>query len=278
MAEGASFAGDGRLWLLLALAFPAVFINLGHGQNGFLSAALIGGGLVLLDRRPWLAGILFGLLAYKPQFGLMIPLALLAAGQWRAILAATATVAALALVTTAFFGMEVWSAFLASTHFSRVVMLEAGDAGWHKLQSVFAWMRMWGGPVELAYLVQGAAAGTAAVALFLVWRSGARFALKAAALAIAAFLASPHSFDYDLMVVAPAIAYLAADGLKHGFAPYEKTALAALWFAPLVARTVAEHFLIPLAVPLVLILFALAMRRARADLRLSLPGFLRPVR
>ena len=60
----------------LALAFPAVFVNLGHGHNGFLTAALIGFALLWLDRRPVVAGILFGLLAYKPQFGLMIPLVL----------------------------------------------------------------------------------------------------------------------------------------------------------------------------------------------------------
>src|SRR5256885_2593682 len=83
------------LWLLLALAFPAVFVNLGHGHNGFLTAALIAFALVQLDRRPILAGILFGLLAYKPQFGLMIPLVLLATGRWRTLFAAGATVSAL---------------------------------------------------------------------------------------------------------------------------------------------------------------------------------------
>jgi alpha-1,2-mannosyltransferase len=57
---------------LIALASPAVFINLGHGQNGFLTAALLGGGLLLLDRRPLLAGLLIGLMAYKPQFGLRL--------------------------------------------------------------------------------------------------------------------------------------------------------------------------------------------------------------
>ena len=63
-----------KLWLLLAVSFPAVFVNIGHGHNGFLTAALLGGGLVLLDRRSIVAGILLGLLAYKPQFGLMIPI------------------------------------------------------------------------------------------------------------------------------------------------------------------------------------------------------------
>ena len=74
-----------QLWLPVAAAFPAVFINLGHGQNGFLTAGLLGAALLSLPRRPLLSGILFGLLAYKPQFGLLIPVALLVAGQWRAI-------------------------------------------------------------------------------------------------------------------------------------------------------------------------------------------------
>ena len=48
----ASVIAVDRLWLLLALAYPAVFINLGHGHNGFLTAALLGCALVLLNRRP----------------------------------------------------------------------------------------------------------------------------------------------------------------------------------------------------------------------------------
>ena len=70
---------------LIAAAFPAVFVNIGHGQNGFLTAALLGGALHLLDRRPWLAGVLIGCLAYKPQFGVLIPVALLAGGRWSTI-------------------------------------------------------------------------------------------------------------------------------------------------------------------------------------------------
>src|SRR5207237_2691224 len=103
--------GHDAAWLLLALAYPAVFVNLGHGHNGFLTAALIGFALVNLDTRPILAGILFGLLAYKPQFGLMIPLVLFATGRWRAVVAAGATVGLLALAATLAFGFDTWHAF-----------------------------------------------------------------------------------------------------------------------------------------------------------------------
>jgi hypothetical protein len=251
-----------HLWLLLALAFPAVFINLGQAHNGFLSAALIGAALALIDRRPWLAGVLIGCLAYKPQFGLLIPLVLAASGRWRVFAAAAATVALLALAVTLAFGTEVWSAFLASTKFTRTVVLEQGDTGWFKIQSVFSWVRMWGGSVALAYALQGAATLLIAAALVWLWRSAAGFALKAAGLVIGSVLATPYSLDYDLMLLAPAIAYLALDGWARGFGAYEKTVLAALWMVPLIARSVPQATLIPLAVPIMVLAFALLLRRA----------------
>jgi hypothetical protein len=241
--------------LILALAFPAVFINLGHGHNGFLTAALFTGALLQLDRRPIVAGILFGLIAYKPQFGVLIPLVLAASGRWRAFAAAAVTVLLLAAAITLAFGVDVWRAFLASMQFTREVVLERGDTGWHKIQSVFSWVRMWGGSVDLAYLVQATVTCSIAAALVWLWRGPAAFALKAAALLIGTLLATPYSLDYDLMLLAPAIAWLASDGIRRGFAPFEKLMLASLWLMPLVARSIAETTFIPLAVPLMLAAF-----------------------
>ena len=253
-------AGD-RLWWLLALGFPAVFVNLGHGQNGFLSAALLGLALIDLDRRPLLAGVLFGLLAYKPQLGVMIPLVLLATGRWRTIAAAMVTVAALALSVTVLLGTDVWRAFLASTGFTRTVLLEAGDPGWDKIQTVFSWVRLWGGSTDLAYWVQGASTLAVAVALVWLWRSPVHFPLKAAALAIAAVVGAPFSLDYDMTMLAVAIAFLAVDGLDEGFAPWQKTLLAALWLVPLVARSLGTLH-VPIGVITMLVAFAFVVRRA----------------
>jgi alpha-1,2-mannosyltransferase len=248
-------------WLLLALAFPAVLIDIGHGQNGFLTAALIGGALVVLDRRPIVAGILLGLLVYKPQYGLLLPLVLAISDRWKCFGAAAATVAVLTITTTLTFGASVWHAFLVSTHFTRTVVLEQGNTGWYKIQSVFAWARMWGASIPLAYALQGLATVAIGGALAVLWRSTARFPLKAAGLCLATILATPYSFDYDMMVLAPAIAWLATDGLEFGFEPWEKTALAALWLVPLAARSTAEFSLVPLGVPAMLAMFVLVLRR-----------------
>src|SRR5664279_4896037 len=254
---------DNWFFVLLCLAFPAVFINLGQAHNGFLTAALIGAALCQLDRRPILAGILIGCLTYKPQFGLLIPLVLIATGRWRVFAAAAVTLAVMALAVTFAFGVDVWSAFLATGKFTRTVVLEQGGTGWYKIQSVFSWVRLWGGGIALAYALQAAVTLVVAAALAWLWRSPAAYPLKAAGLLIGSVLATPYSLDYDLMLLAPAIAYLALDGFARGFAPWEKTILAALWIVPLVARSIPQATLIPLAVSTLLLAFALLLRRAK---------------
>ena len=262
---------DGRLlardpmWLLLAVAFPAVFVNLGHGHNGFLTAALIGTALLALDRKPVIAGILLGLMSYKPQFGVMIPLVLIVTGRWRAFASASVTVLALVLISTLAFGADVWRMMIDALPFTREVVLEQGGTGWHKIQSVFSWARMWGASVPFAYAAQASITVALGAALAWLWRSDASYRLKAAALPIASILATPYSLDYDLMALAPAIAFLAVEGYERGFRPYEKTALAFLWVMPLAARTFAEHTLIPLGVPAMVIVFVLMLHRAAAE-------------
>src|SRR6516162_9271572 len=103
-------------WSVLVplLAFPAVFWTLGLGQNAFLTAALFGAGTLYIDRRPIVAGLLFGALCYKPHFGLLVPVALLAGGHWSAAAAAFASAAALCGLSLGFFGWETWHDFLAA--------------------------------------------------------------------------------------------------------------------------------------------------------------------
>jgi hypothetical protein len=251
--------------LLVALAYPAVFVNIGHGQNGFLTAALLGGALHLLDRRPWLAGVLIGLLAYKPQFGVLIPLALLAGGRWTSIGAAAATVAALLAVSTVTLGGGIWQAFMDSTTFTQKVVLEIGGTGWEKIQSMFSVARMWGGDVHTAYAAQIALALALAASLVWLWQSDAAFELKASALATASLLATPYVLDYDLVVLAVSIAFFARHGQTHGFRDYEISLLAAAWIMPLLARGLTGVSGIPLGLIVLLALYGFTLRRAVLD-------------
>jgi hypothetical protein len=251
--------------LLVAAAFPAVFVNVGHGQNGFLTAALLGGALHWLDRRPWLAGVLIGLLAYKPQFGVLIPIALVAGGRWRTIGTAAATVAALVAVSFVTLGGGVWHAFADSMNFTQVVVLEQGGTGWQKIQSIFAGVRAWGANVPTAYAVQGSLLAMLAASLAWLWHSDAAFELKAAALAVGSLLATPYVLDYDLVVLAVAITFLARHGLSHGFRDFEISLLAAAWIVPLLSRSVAGVTYIPLGLLVQLAFYAFILRRAALD-------------
>ncbi|MGA2054556.1 MAG: glycosyltransferase family 87 protein [Bradyrhizobium sp.] len=251
--------------LLIATAFPAVFVNIGHGQNGFLTTALLGGALHLLTRRPWLAGVLIGLLTYKPQFGVLIPVALIAGGRWRTIGTAILTVIALLALSTLTLGADIWHAFANSTTFTQTVVLEAGGTGWEKIQSIFSAVRMWGGSVPLAYAAQIALALTLMATLAWLWRSDVAFELKAAALAVASLLATPYVLDYDLVVVSLAIAYLARLGLTNGFRNFESSLLAAAWIVPLFSRGIAQITAVPLGLLVLLLLYVFIIRRAVQD-------------
>ena len=251
--------------LLVAAAFPAVFVNVGHGQNGFLTAALLGGALHWLDRRPSLAGVLIGLLAYKPQFGVLIPIALVAGGRWRTIGAAAATVAALVAVSFATLGHGIWQAFFDSMNFTQTVVLEQGGTGWQKIQSIFSAVRAWGASVPVAYAVQGSLLAMLAASLAWLWRSDAAFELKAAALAVGSLLATPYVLDYDLVVLAVAIAFVVRHGLRCGFHDFEISLLAAAWIVPLLSRSIAGATLVPLGLLVELTFYAFVLRRAVLD-------------
>ena len=214
--------------LLLAVGFPMVFNNALVGQNGFLTAALIGGTLYLMPARPILSGICLGLLSYKPQYGLLFPIALIAASQWTVFFTAGFVAVAMALVSWLAFGTESWQAFFHWMPMFSQAFLTEGKATWWKLQSLFSLVRYFGGPEQLAWICQWMLTAAVATGLVLMWRSRVSYPLKAAALAAGALLTTPYLFMYDMMVLAIPVAFLVRIGLASGFRRYE---LAGLGFA-----------------------------------------------
>src|SRR5262249_16174591 len=151
---------------------------------------------------------------------------------WRSFTAAAVTVLSLGLLVTLLFGADIWTAFLASTHFTRVVILEQGSTGFEKIQTFFSQVRLLGGGVSAAYAAQGMISVLSAFLLIRLWRRPASFGLRGAGLCLATLLASPYLLDYDLMLLAPALLLLAAEGKRNGFQPFELSLLALLWLLP----------------------------------------------
>ena len=212
--------------LLLAAAFPVVFSNTLVGQNGFLTAALIGGALYLMPMRPVLSGICLGLLSYKPQYGLLFPLVLIAASQWTVFFTAGIVAVAMATASWVAFGTESWQAFVHWMPMFSQAFLTEGRAPWWKLQSLFALIRYFGGSEQLAWIFQWIMTASVAVGMVLMWRSRISYPLKAAALATGTLLITPYLFMYDMMVLAIAVAFLVRIALATGFRRYELPALA----------------------------------------------------
>lgn len=256
----AAFPEPAPFWL--AIGASAVFVNALHGQNGLLSAALATGGLLLLERKPLLAGMLIGALCYKPHLGLPLGLLLLAGAHWRAAAGAMLAVALLCAMSAVILGVDTWRAFLANAGTARAV-LEGGAVPWHKMATVFATVRLAGGGVALAYVIHGLVALAVFAATVTAWRRAAPLELKAALAVLAALLVSPYLFDYDLAVSALALGLLLRDGLTRGWLPGMRPAIVVLWLAPAMLSYVAEATRIQLQPFALLLLWALAWQRLR---------------
>ena len=197
-----------RYWLFLAVA-PAVTVNIFLGQNGFLTAALLIGGLANLDRRPILAGILFGLLTIKPQLGLLLPIVLVLRGHWRVGGSAVVTTALLVAATAAWFGPEIWMDYWRKVGPQQRELLDvAGVMGWPIVASALINARLAGVPADVAWVVQGVASAFAVGAVvWTFWRKRDPV-LSLALFVTATFLFSPWIMNYDMVVFSWIVALL----------------------------------------------------------------------
>lgn len=200
-----------RRWegALAACASPVFLLTAFGGQNGFLTAALLGGVLLFLPRRPVLSGVLLGFLTYKPQLGVLIPVALVAGGHWRALCSAMATVALAVVAAALVFGPGTYSAFFHSLPVVTHVSLALGGEGWAKMQSVYAIVRFLGGTDSTAWFAQGTIIAAGAATMVWLWRSDLPFEFKAAGLALTTMLSTPylHVYDFPLLLVPLAFLY-----------------------------------------------------------------------
>jgi hypothetical protein len=251
------FAGRGPYVLALGgiVLSPAAAYNLGAGQNGFFSAALLLAGIFLLGARPFLAGLLLGVLAYKPQLGLLLPVALMACGAWRAMAGAAVTCGVLVAVSLAVPGLAIWRGWL---H----LFLAGGDAPrqWVELygQSVFTYLRLAGLPGWVANAGQGLALVFGAVMVWRVFRQPGPALRRLLVLLAAIGFSAPHFGDYDavlLAIVAMLILFAGSSTPKPGLAWLGCLAWCATAINPplLFEKTIPALFIVSECTPLVLL-------------------------
>jgi alpha-1,2-mannosyltransferase len=248
--------------IAIALLAPTTAIMLVAGQSGFLAAALALGGFRLVNTRPVLAGVLFGLLIYKPQLGLLVPVALIAAGSWRAIAAACLTAMALVIVTSAAFGWPIWAAWLHELPvYSR--QFDAGAVGYNLMPTLTANLQMLGASLTVARSAQAVAAMGVAAILWRAFRAGVT--PRATNLLFAGtFLATPHAFVYDLPMFTGAIGGFIAERLRSdgAFGLGEIGILALGLVFPALMMWAGPH--VPLSTVAELLVFALLLADGQA--------------
>lgn len=196
-----------RRWIepRFALAQAAAGANFITGQNGFLTSGIFIGGLGLLARRPFVAGAVLGLLALKPQLALLLPVAMIAGREWRAIAGGIASSVALLLLGLLLFGADPYARFVAILpHFSS--WLSAGRWPWGELASPFALLRWFGVPKAVALAIHGAIALGAAALTARAWALDHE--AKVPILAAATLLIPPYLFTYDALLMTLPLAAL----------------------------------------------------------------------
>ena len=221
------------------LVFPGALLAAGHAQTGFLTGALLVGGVALLDRRPLVAGALLGALVIKPHLALLVPFWLAAGGRWRAFLAAGASAAWLVLASWVVFGTDTLLAYTDSWAASAAIMRGSDPEFYLRMATPYSQLRLFMDPA-IALLANGAVACAMIALAALSWKRFGQDALATGALVLAGTaLASPYLFNYDLPFLIVPVLWLAMRGMQDGFRPYEKIALVALWLAPYATRAAA---------------------------------------
>ena len=265
-----------KLTIWAVLAAPAVFMNFAQGQTGFMIGAILAGGLLLLDKRPFAAGLVMGLLIFKPQFAVAPFLVLLLVGNWRAICGGIVSAGALSLASIPAFGTASWVGMMQGLSSSMAGVSKAVDP-LHKYATVLGFGRLLGLPDWLAWGLQGAVALAALVVMLQIWRRTGSVYYRAASLTAGVFLMTPYAHDYDMAVLLLGLIALGVEMTRGVPAKrWEKLVLLANYATPIAAPAVAMVTKVQLMPLGVIVLLWLIYRRVKEEVAAGAPDAAAP--
>ena len=220
---------------LMALSFPAVMHNFRWGQNGFLSTALLGAGIGFMETNPILAGLMFGLLTYKPWLALFPFLILLVARKWK-VLGWSIFFSVLTVILSFFvYGAETWRAFFHQLFYTGPSLFtsiwENTAAIQPSMQTALRLFGINGTPLYIILLIIGIA--TTCLVIY-VFQATNRLSLRGSAMVLGIFAVVPYFIEYDLMLLCIPTILLIYDCLQEGYCKTDYIAIGALWLMPLI--------------------------------------------
>lgn len=246
------------------LVSPAVIITLFTGQNGLFTSALTLWALRMVACAPMQAGAAVGLLALKPQLGLVWPLVLLRLRAWRSFAIASAVVVSLVGGSWLVMGHSIWQHYLSFTAPFQLSLISGPFTGklyQFMMPTLPISASMLGVPFSISIVVHGIIACGVMLAL---WRMLPRASVPTQALVIttSVLLITPYAFNYDMGALS---AVLALHLRQHPARLVgEKALMLAVYFMPAWV-ILCQHLRWPLAYPLLLLLFIYAVLRARRE-------------
>lgn len=250
---------------------PAAAFTVCLGQNTFVTGALLLAGFGTVRRRPILGGALLGIVTYKPQLCLMVPVALIAARQWKALAAAAGAALLLAAASVALFGIEPWRAWIALMTEPNAVYTQWESIARINGQSIYTYASLLGAPAVLANLAQALAVIGSAGCVFWCYRRPMVDDLRLAVLLAATILAAPHVIDYDTLLLGIAATLFFVRGYADGFRFGEITVAVLVWASPLINPPTV--FRLGFVTPLLVVLFiGCVIARGRRDAVQAAPG------
>ena len=229
--------GYRHAWPLI-LAFPGLWLGIAHGQTQFVVAALMGGALLLLGRNPVLAGVLIGLMAVKPHLAILFPVVLIAGGQWRAFGAAAVTAIGAFAAGVLTFGTGSIGDWLDGMGLVGAA-IDADALPVYKFVTPYTTFRLLGVPELTALTLHMTVAVPVVLLTWKLWRKTSDVRVRGAAVVVATFLVTPYAADYDLVVLAFPIAWMALTGLQHGWLRGDRNLLVLAWVLPWMTAPIA---------------------------------------
>lgn len=221
------------LTIWLTLAFPGTFQNVIHGHNGFVTASILGLAFLLIEKRPFAAGLVLGLLSFKPHLVMLIPLFLLAGRAWRVLAGLGISVVVLVSASAIFFGLDSWHRFFEKIPLM-LHLMKGGFLQMHQLVSTAGALLLVGVPYPAAILIHLLVALIGVGMTVVAWYRNRPGYVRNSLLVLTIFLVTPYANSYDLTLLALPICWIGWEAFKRGgVSTADSFFLITAWFVPI---------------------------------------------
>ena len=220
--------------LFFAYSCPGILINICWGQNAFITCSLLLGFLYFLRKKPWLAGVLLGLLTYKPQFALFCLIAVVASKNWQCVAASIVTTFLMVIASVKVFGFSTWLAFFELIEKFNEISLIFNWTQFAPVQpTAYSLFRLAGIEQSTALMMQYMLSLVMAVLIYYVWSHNADHNLSVVVLGLGIMLGLTYYIQYDMLIVIIPVLFSMASATPTS--QIETFLLRLLWLLPIVS-------------------------------------------